>query len=54
MYVVLLLCGAALGLLAVCHGALFMLEKVRRFTGHAPRRARRGRYVPISATHLPV
>ena len=55
MYVVLLFCGVAAALVLVWKTTNFMVAQVRRAAGYqTPRRTRRHRLVPISATHLPV
>ena len=54
MYVVLLLCSFAVALFAALRAATFLYEQLSRIAGRPSRRPRRGRYVPISATHLPV
>ena len=55
MYVVMLLCGVVLALMLVWKATNFAVDQMRKAAGYqTPRRNRRGRFVPISATHLPV
>ena len=55
MYVVLLFAGVLLALMVVWKATNFAVDQMRRAAGYqTPRRTRRHRMVPISATHLPV
>ena len=55
MYVVMLFCGVLLALMLVWKATNFAVAQMRKAAGYqTPRRNRRGRFVPISATHLPV
>jgi hypothetical protein len=54
MYVVLFLALAGIALMVAWRVASYVFDELRRFAGHPPRRHRRGRMVPISATHLPI
>ncbi len=55
MSVVLLFCGVIAALALVWKATNFMVDQARRAAGYqTPRRTRRHRMVPISATHLPV
>ncbi|HEX8568390.1 MAG TPA: hypothetical protein VF699_00475 [Caulobacteraceae bacterium] len=55
MYVVMFFCGVALALMLVWKATNFAVGQMRKAAGYqTPRRNRRGRFVPISATHLPV
>ena len=55
MYVVMLFCGVLRALMLVWKATNFAVDQMRKAAGYQPpRRNRRGRFVPISATHLPV